>query len=89
MKSPEVFRGMVMASPVSLTACWVSPNTSPICVVKMVTAIPAVKPMIMGYGMNLMTAPNLNNPSAMSITPAIMVATSRPCNPYAGSVTIP
>ena len=59
----------------------VSPNRSFICVEKIVRAMPAVKPMIMGYGMNLITTPSLKMPSSSRMMPAITVATARPSMP--------
>ena len=48
MKSPGVLRGTVMGLPLLSRASCVRPMMSPIWVVKMVTAMPAVKPMTMG-----------------------------------------
>ena len=58
------------------------PRKSLTWVVKMVRAIPAVKPTTMGYGINLMTVPSLKTPISISIRPAMAVATARPVRPY-------
>ena len=44
----------------------------------MMMAIPAVKPTVTGYGMNLMIAPNFAMPKIMSKMPAKRVAEARP-----------
>ena len=51
---------------------------------KMITAMPVVKPVTTGYGMNLIAAPSRASPKAMRISPAMIVATSRPSTPYVG-----
>ncbi len=48
----------------------------------MMTAIPAVKPVITGVGMKRMMPPNLTSPIASRIRPAIRVATCSPSMPY-------
>jgi hypothetical protein len=53
----------------------------------MIIAIPAVKPIITGFGIYLTSEPALHNPSTMRISPAIKVAIIRLSNPYC--VTIP
>lgn len=42
------------------------------------TAIPAVKPVTTGCGMNLMICPNLTSPATIRMAPAIKVARTRP-----------
>ncbi len=46
-----------------------------------VTAMPAVKPVVMVKGTKRMTAPSLNRPMRMSRMPAMMVAAMRPSMP--------
>ena len=58
------------------------PNRSFIWVENIVMAIPPVKPMIIGYGMNLITLPRRNTPISTSMIPAITVAIARPPTPY-------
>ena len=64
-----------------------SPKKSLICVEKIVSAIPAVKPTTTGYGINFTTVPSRNRPIRINIIPAISVATARPVRP--NSVMIP
>ena len=47
----------------------------------MITAIPAVKPTVTGYGMNLTNAPNLKKPAAANISPERKVARISPSIP--------
>ncbi len=54
------------------------PKKSFHCPTKMMTAIPAVKPTMTGFGMYLMTAPKRANPNATKMMPAIRVAICRP-----------
>ena len=65
----------------------VSPKKSLICPMAIVTAIPAVKPVVMVYGINLIRFPNFKNPIIIRIIPAIIVAITSPCIPF--SATIP
>ena len=60
----------------------VSPSKSFTCVVKMVSAIPEVKPTMMGYGIYLMMVPKWSTPNIIRNTPAISVAIVRPSKPY-------
>ena len=53
----------------------------------MLTAIPNVKPSVIVLGMNFIKSPSLKAPIAISISPAIIVATVRPDTPY--SATMP
>lgn len=63
-----------------------SPGTAPICrpsesltwLEKMLTAMPAVKPVITGCGMNFINAPSRSRPAAISISPASRVHRIRP-----------
>jgi hypothetical protein len=64
----------------------VRPRKSLTCDEKMMSAIPLVKPMITGCGMNLMAAPNLRSPMATRITPAMSVATMSPSTPYCWTI---
>ncbi len=59
-----------------------SPRKSRICVLAIRTAMPLVKPMTTGRGMNLTAAPMPVTPSMTSITPAIIVHMNRPSTPY-------
>ncbi len=58
------------------------PSRSLICVVKMVRAIPLVKPTTIGYGMYLMIVPRCSTPNIMRKIPAISVAMVSPSKPY-------
>ncbi len=58
-----------------------SPKKSRICVLKMMIAMPLVKPVTTGYGMNLMSVPNLLAPSTIKITPAISAQTTSASGP--------
>ena len=64
----------------------VSPRKSLICPIKIVTAIPAVKPVVIGYGMNLISEPILNNPIKIRIIPASIVATTNPSTPSLATI---
>ncbi len=48
----------------------------------MITAMPLVKPVITGCGMNLIAEPSFARPMITSSTPAISVATVSPSMPY-------
>ena len=63
--------------------CWQLPLYALIRIIMplIVSAIPAVKPTTIGYGINLMTVPRRNMPRSTSITPAMNVAMARPCRP--------
>jgi hypothetical protein len=63
------------------TAVMRRPNRSLICPEKMISAIPLVKPVTTGKGMNLMTLPSLKSPNPTRIAPAMSVATVRPSTP--------
>lgn len=54
------------------------PSASFSWLVTMITAMPLVKPVTSGCGMNRISVPVFNSPAAMSITPAISVASTRP-----------
>ena len=58
------------------------PIKSLICPTTNVTAIPAVNPVVIVYGIYLIRLPTLNNPNTIIIIPAIIVATTRPDVPY-------
>ncbi len=59
---------------------WVKdkPKKSPIWEEKIVSAIPAVKPVVTGYGIYLIMEPSLKNPASASIPPAIKVVITSP-----------
>ena len=57
------------------------PNRSFSCVAKITTAIPEVKPVVTGKGMNLINAPMRNKPNKINITPAVSVAAIKPLSP--------
>ena len=59
-----------------------SPRKSPICPVAIVTAIPAVNPVTIVYGINFTSPPILNAPSIIKRIPAITVAAASPEYPY-------
>ena len=65
-----------------------SPRKSPIWPVAIVTAIPAVKPTTIVYGMNFTSPPSLNAPRRIRIIPAKTVAVASPENPSCGLFTI-
>ena len=65
----------------------VSPQKSLIWPIRSVTAIPAVNPVVIVYGMNLIRLPIRRKPMMTSRIPAIMVATASPSIPL--SATIP
>ena len=58
-----------------------SPKKSRICVLMMMIAMPLVKPVTTGYGMYLMSVPNLLAPSTIKITPAIIAQTTSASGP--------
>ena len=58
-----------------------SPRKSLICVEAISSAMPLVKPMVTGRGMNLTAAPRPVSPMTMSIAPAIIVTSARPATP--------
>lgn len=58
-----------------------TPRNSLICVLAMSTAIPLVKPMITGRGMNFTAVPDFDRPSRINMTPAIIVHMKRPWTP--------
>lgn len=60
----------------------VRPNRSLIWLEKMITAIPAVKPVTTGSGIYLIHVPNRASPAMTSIAPAISVARTRPSYPW-------
>ena len=60
----------------------VSPRKSLIRPITIVTAIPAVNPVTMVCGMNLIKAPNLNQPIKIKIIPARIVAVVSPSIPF-------
>ena len=57
------------------------PKKSFIWVENIVSAIPAVKPTTIGYGMNLITVPRWKSPINTSIRPAMQVAKANPSRP--------
>ena len=68
-------------STVAVPAGYVSPKKSFSWPMTMVTAIPAVKPVVMVYGTKRMMVPSLSKPITTSSTPAISVAATRPSMP--------
>ena len=66
-------------SPGTFSIC--RPKKSLICVLAMRTAMPLVKPMTTGRGMNLTAVPRPVSPSRTSMTPAMIVQTNRPSMP--------
>jgi len=59
-----------------------TPKKSRSCVLAMSTAIPFVKPITTGRGMNLTADPIPVRPMTTSMTPAIIVHMNRPSTPY-------
>jgi hypothetical protein len=62
-------------------SAWI-PRKSTACVAMIETAMPVVKPLVTGQGMNLMRVPMRAKPMAIRIPPAISVAKIRPEYPY-------
>jgi hypothetical protein len=58
------------------------PKKSLIWVLAIITAIPLVKPMTTGRGMNFTAVPSPVAPRITSMTPAISVHMNRPSRPY-------
>ena len=58
------------------------PKKSLICVLAITTAMPFVKPMTTGRGMNWTAVPMPVRPMITSSTPAIIVHMNRPSTPY-------
>ena len=50
------------------------------------SAIPLVKPIVTGYGMNLIAPPSRNSPKATRMKPAMSVATTRPSTPCCATI---
>ena len=63
------------------------PRKSFTCDEKMITAIPAVKPVTTGYGMNLIIPPIRASPRTMRMMPAMIVQITRPS--YPNFITMP
>ena len=64
----------------------VNPKKDFTCPTTIVTAIPAVKPVVIVYGMNLIRLPNFNNPIRIRIIPARIVATIKPFIPFFATI---
>ena len=63
------------------TVCISRPSKSRIWLEKMMRAMPLVKPMVTGYGMNLIAAPSRSSPNATRMKPAMSVAMTSPSTP--------
>ena len=63
-----------------------SPMRSLSWLATMITAMPAVKPTVTGYGMNLMYVPSFRKPIAARINPDSIVARINPSMPCACTV---
>ena len=59
----------------------VKPKKLAICPVNIITAIPEVKPIVTGRGMNLINEPNLKIPIRHKIIPASKPASSKSSYP--------
>ena len=59
-----------------------SPRKSFICPISMVTATPAVNPMVMVTGINLIRLPARQSPRRIRIIPAMTVAIIKPSKPF-------
>ena len=57
------------------------PKKLSICPMAMMTAMPEVKPMMTGMGMNVMSRPSLKTPASRSRMPAAKQAKNTPCSP--------
>ncbi|MNW63543.1 hypothetical protein D3C74_417630 [compost metagenome] len=64
----------------------VKPRKLPICPLKIVTAIPAVNPMVTGRGMNLINVPSRSSPISTRKIPARKPAISRFSYPYCSTM---
>ncbi len=62
------------------------PNTSRICVLAISTAMPLVKPITTGCGMNFTAEPAPVAPITIRMTPAIIVHMNRPSIPYCATM---
>ena len=72
---------------VSIVACLnSSPKKSLICPITIVTAIPLVNPVTIVYGINLINPPSLKTPIRIKITPARIVAATRPAIPFCATI---
>ncbi len=60
----------------------VRPRKSFIWPINMVTAIPAVNPVVMVYGIKRIKLPSLKNPMITRRIPAMTVAAARPSSPF-------
>ena len=58
-----------------------SPSTSLIWMVAMTTAMPVVKPVVTGCGMNVMSRPSRASPMPTCMRPAMSPATRSPATP--------
>jgi len=83
-KNPSSFS---IVSIVGIPAGIVTPQKSLSCPIAIVTAIPAVKPVVIVYGINLISEPKRQNPIKIKMIPARIVATAKPSIPW--SATIP
>ena len=64
----------------------VRPRKSLICPIKIVTAIPAVKPVVIVYGIYLIRLPIRQTPIMIRIIPAITVASASPSIPFSAAM---
>ena len=84
MSVPKFFATASIFSTVSIVtvpAGYVRPKKSFNWPIRIVTAMPAVKPMVMVPGMKRMSLPRRSTPMTMSRMPAMTVATIRPLRP--------
>ena len=63
-------------------SCRPRPKKSLSWLLKMITAMPAVKPVISGCGMYFINVPTFISAAAIRISPAMIVASSRPSMPW-------
>ena len=75
-----------IVSTVAVPAGYVSPRKSLTCPIAIVTAIPAVKPVVIVYGINLISEPSLNSPISIRRIPAKIVARARPSIPFVATI---
>ena len=66
---------------VTVPSGYVRPKKSLSCPIKSVTAIPAVNPVVIVYGIYLSSPPNLRNPIIIRKIPARIVAHMSPVTP--------
>ena len=75
-----------IVSIVTVPSGYVSPKKSLTCPMTIVTAIPAVNPVVIVNGIYLIRLPNLRSPITTRIIPARIVARIRPSIPFCATI---